>query len=118
MPPDEAGDSATFLSFFLPNEDTARRVFAELNQAGVDGCFYYYDNNWHYLRCWHHLKQMKCAARSPAQLSDHLPDYAGISLPKSDGIIARNISMQIKLGWTQSDLEERIAKIEAISKNL
>jgi hypothetical protein len=36
----------------------------------VDGCFYWYDNNWHYLRQWHHLKSMMAAARLPAQLFD------------------------------------------------
>ena len=111
--PDVSGDSATFLSFMLPDEASARKAAKALAENGVDGCFYYYDNNWHYLRNWHHLKQLQAAAKVPAQLLDYTPDYAAVALPQSDGIIARNISMQIKLGWSASDIEKRIAGMAA-----
>ena len=42
--PDEQGDSATFLSFSLPDESAARKSSQALAQAGVDGCFYWFDN--------------------------------------------------------------------------
>ncbi len=112
--PDEAGDSATFLSFLLPDETSARETSRKLSAAGVDGCFYWYDNNWHYLRRWGHLKQMTVAARMPAQLCDHLPDYSIIDLPASDRIMARTISMQIKLAWTREEIDTRIEKIESV----
>ncbi len=112
--PDPDGDSATFLSFMLPDAERARSAARALGQAGVDGCFYWYDNNWHYLRKWHHLKQMTAAARLPAQLCDHAQDYAEVRVPRSDAIISRTISMQIKLSWTPADVEERIAKIEQV----
>lgn len=112
--PDESGDSATFLSFSLPDEAAARNAARQLNAGGVDGCFYYYDNNWHYLRRWHHLKQLKAAARLPIELVADRPDYAAVSLPRSDAIIARNISMQIKLSWTQNELEERMDRMYRI----
>lgn len=112
--PDEAGDSATFLSFMLPDERLARRAAHDLNNAGVDGCFYYFDNNWHYLRQWHHLKQMQAAARLPLQTFEAPPDYSRVDLPRSDAIIARNISMQIKLGWSRGQLEERIGLIRKV----
>jgi 8-amino-3,8-dideoxy-alpha-D-manno-octulosonate transaminase len=114
--PDEQGDSATFLSFMLPDENLARKVARELNSAGADGCFYYYDNKWHYLRQWHHLKQMKVAAKLPAQLLPHCPDYGNLSLPRSDSIIGRNISMQIKLGWTKEQVVQRIETIKKVIK--
>ena len=110
--PDESGDSATFLSFMLPDEQTARQTARKLAEAGVDGCFYWYDNNWHYLRQWHHLKKMMVAAKLPAQLYDHCPDYGQIDLPQSDRIMGRTICMQIKLGWSATELQARIAKIE------
>ena len=113
---DADGDSATFLSFFLPDRDRARKVAAELGPAGVDGCFYWFDNNWHYLRQWDHLKKMMSAARLPVQLSDHLPDYENLVLPRSDDIVGRTISMQIKLSWTAADLEQRIAALKTIFK--
>ena len=110
--PDPDGDSATFLSFMLPDEERTRSAARALGEAGVDGCFYWYDNNWHYLRQWHHLKQMAAAARLPAQLCDHAQDYGDVRVPRSDAIMSRTISMQIKLSWTPADVEERIAKIE------
>ncbi len=112
--PDEAGDSATFLSFMLPNEAAARQTARDLNSAGVDGCFYWYDNNWHYMRKWHHLKQLQVAARLPVQLSDRCPDFSRVDLPRSDEIISRTISMQIKLAWSPAELELRISRMREI----
>ncbi|QTA80890.1 L-glutamine:2-deoxy-scyllo-inosose aminotransferase [Desulfonema limicola] len=112
--PDESGDSATFLSFFLDDESRTREAAKELAKAGVDGCFYWYDNNWHYIRQWHHLKQLKGAARLPLQLLDKYPDYSRINLADSDAVMGRTISMQIKLSWTWSDIEKRIKKLKGI----
>ena len=109
--PDENGDSATFLSFLLSSEDRTRQAALDLGRAGVDGCFYWYDNNWHYLRRWEHLKKMASAYRLPQTLSGHCPDYERVHLPQSDNIIKRLISIQIKLSWTEADLARRIEKI-------
>ncbi len=108
--PDENGDSATFLSFLLSSEDRARQAALDLGRAGVDGCFYWYDNNWHYLRRWEQLKKMASAFRLPQTLTGHCPDYDRVHLPQSDNIIKRLISMQIKLSWTEADLARRIEK--------
>ncbi|HEU4902863.1 MAG TPA: DegT/DnrJ/EryC1/StrS family aminotransferase, partial [Flavisolibacter sp.] len=51
--PDVEGDSCTFLSWFLPTEELTRGVVAELKAQGIlGGNFYWYDNNWHYIRKW------------------------------------------------------------------
>jgi len=112
--PDPAGDSATFLSFFLPDEKRARNVARDLGKAGVDGCFYWYDNNWHYIRQWHHLKKLEAAAKLPIEFMDNVPDYGAVNLPQSDRIIGQLISMQVKLSWTEEDLSQRKEKIEAV----
>jgi 8-amino-3,8-dideoxy-alpha-D-manno-octulosonate transaminase len=93
--PDEAGDTATFLTFFLPDEERARKAALALPEAGVDGCFYWFDNNWHYIRSWDHLKRFSSPARLPVQLLSGIPDYEDLSLAQSDGILCRAISMQI-----------------------
>ncbi|MGZ3916517.1 MAG: DegT/DnrJ/EryC1/StrS family aminotransferase, partial [Flavisolibacter sp.] len=55
--PDPQGDSCTFLSWFLPTEALAREVVSELKSKGLQaGHFYWFDNNWHYIRKWDHLK--------------------------------------------------------------
>lgn len=110
--PDPEGDSATFLSFFLPDERRAQALRQKLAANGVDGCFYWYDNNWHYMRHWHHLKEMKTAAKLPIQvLNPNNYNYSSIRLEQSDAIMKRTISMQIKLSWTDTDIQERIKKI-------
>ncbi len=106
--PDPKGDSATFLTFFLPDLDRARRSVRTLAAAGVDGCFHWYDNNWHYLRKWNHLRDMTSTARMAVQTLPNRPDYSTIHMPASDAVMQRAISMQIKLGWTQAQLEQRI----------
>ena len=112
--PDPRGDSATFLSFFLPDEDKARKTAAALAGGGVDGCFYWYDNNWHYLRRWDHLKKLKSAARLPLTLLDEVPDYSRLALPRSDAVMGRTISMLIKLSWTDDEVAQRGEKMAAI----
>ena len=114
--PDPEGDSATFLSFFLPNENRAKQVVADLGVCGVDGCFYWYDNNWHYVKKWDHLKKLKSAATLPISIMENCPDYNTISVPVSDDIMKRTVSMLIKLSWTEAQLKERIDSIVKVLK--
>jgi 8-amino-3,8-dideoxy-alpha-D-manno-octulosonate transaminase len=114
--PDPQGDTATFLSFLLPDENIARRLANELNQAGVDGCFYWYDNNWHYYRRWDHIRKLRTLAKLHIDTLAQHPDYQGMRLPQSDLIMGRTISMLIKLSWTESDIQQRAEKLQKISK--
>ncbi len=116
--PDPEGDSATFLSFFLPDESTARKASGLLAQEGVDGCFYWYDNNWHYIRQWEHLKNLSFASKPPIMLSDNCPDYSQVSLPRSDEIMGRNISMLIKLSWSEKEIDMRSQKMVRVLNSL
>ncbi|MGA8181623.1 MAG: DegT/DnrJ/EryC1/StrS family aminotransferase [Desulfobacterales bacterium] len=116
--PDPKGDSATFLSFFLPDESLARVASAALADAGVDACFYWYDNNWHYIRQWDHFKGLKSPAGLPITLVKDRPDYEKIRLPISNGIMKRTISMLIKLSWTADELSRRIEKITTVFRKI
>jgi 8-amino-3,8-dideoxy-alpha-D-manno-octulosonate transaminase len=116
MIPDEAGDSATFLSFFLADESQARTTAKAFAQAGVDGCFYWYDNNWHYLHNWEHFKKLKSPAPLAINLLKQHPNYQAAETPGSDNIMAKTISMLIKLSWTAEELDQRIEKIVAVLK--
>lgn len=109
--PDPDGDSATFLSVFAPDENTARAWTEALADAGVPGCFYWYDNNWHYPRRWEHLKEMRTPGLSPLKLLDPPPDFSVMDIERSDRIMSRTISMLVKLSWTDaelSDIQDRI----------
>ena len=112
--PDSEGDSATFLSFFLPDEESARNTVKDLSEAGGDGCFYWYDNNWHYLRRWDHLKQMRGAARLPVELIPNPPDYRNIRMDRSDAVMSRVVSMLIKLSWSDREIAERAERMRKV----
>ncbi len=112
--PDEAGDNAGFLSFMLPNEERAREINTKLASAGIGACFYWYDNNWHYVKNWPHIQKMKSSARLPIHLNENLPDYSNLQLPKSDAIMSRTISMLIGLSWTDEMMEERIQQLKQV----
>jgi len=111
--PDPAGDSATFLSFLLPTEDEARQSAKALAAAGVDGCFYWYDNNWHYHRKWDHIKTLVSPGRLPIDRFGYGTDLTKIALPQSDAIMSRTISMLIKLRWTPEQVRDRLARMKS-----
>ena len=98
----------------LPDETIAAEVSGELATAGVDGCFYWYRNNWHYIRQWDHIRRLKSAAPLPVTLFKTRPDYEDLNLVQSDGIMGRTISMLIKLSWTQDETAQRIDKMTAV----
>jgi 8-amino-3,8-dideoxy-alpha-D-manno-octulosonate transaminase len=93
-------------------------VAASLGNAGVDSCFYWYDNNWHYIRQWDHFKALKSPARLPITLTEALPEYEKMQFPRSDRIMGRNISMLIKLSWTKEELTQRIEKITGVFEKI
>lgn len=57
--PDPAGDSGSFVCWFLPSAEVTKEVVAAMKAQGIlPGNFYWYDNNWHYIRKWDHLKML------------------------------------------------------------
>jgi 8-amino-3,8-dideoxy-alpha-D-manno-octulosonate transaminase len=116
--PDKTGDSATFLSFFLPDRQSARMASKKLTESGIDGVFYWYENNWHYYRQWEHLKKMNTAAKLPVTLLENFPDYSCIDLPVSDRVMEKTLSMLIKLSWSQEELKNRTEAITKIIQSL
>jgi 8-amino-3,8-dideoxy-alpha-D-manno-octulosonate transaminase len=105
--PDESGDTATFLTYFMPTASAAIKTVQGLSEAGIGGCFYWFDNKWHYLRKWDHFKTLKAAAKLPVQLLDHLPDYEKIELPQSDEVLSRAVCMLIPLSLTPEAIQQR-----------
>ena len=112
--PDPAGDQASFLTFFLPDEARAREVIARLKEVGFGGSFYWYANNWHYVKNWPQILDLKGAAPLAVTLNAHVPDYRKLDFSVSDSIMARTISLAIPLGWTEADLRERVALLRKV----
>lgn len=112
--PDPSGDSHTFLSWFLPTEEIARGVVAELKQQGIlAGNFYWFDNNWHYFRKWDHLRQVKTLNNLNEAQKKALLSLDPAGFPASDKVMSRCISTAIGLLWTDEQIKEKGEKIVA-----
>lgn len=115
--PEGAEENYSFLSFFLPDEPVTRKVHKALGEAGVDGCFYWYDNNWHYIKKWEHLKQLESLGKMPQEIIEGMQDYDKSDFSASDAIIGRTVSVLIKLGWTEEQTRERAEKMVRVIKS-
>ncbi|MEM9143880.1 MAG: DegT/DnrJ/EryC1/StrS family aminotransferase [Bacteroidota bacterium] len=111
-------ESYAFLSFFLPDAKTAQAVHVQLGKAGLDGCFYWYDNNWHYYRQWEHLWKQKSLGKLALEVRDSLPSYGSKDFSNSDHWIGRNISCLIKLGWTEEEVHKRAREMVKVIREL
>ncbi|MFT5217201.1 MAG: 8-amino-3,8-dideoxy-alpha-D-manno-octulosonate transaminase [Glaciecola sp.] len=113
--PEGGEENYGFLSFFLPDLETTRNTSKAFKENGIDVCFHYYDNNWHYVRKWDHLKDLKSLFPISAELKNGLNYLQTKEFPESDHFIGRNISCLIKLSWTEDEVRERARKmVEAI----
>ncbi|MEW4925189.1 DegT/DnrJ/EryC1/StrS family aminotransferase [Algibacter sp. 2305UL17-15] len=109
--PEGGVESCAFLNFFLPDIETSRKVIEAFKEDGVDVCWNYYDNNWHYIRKWDHLKDLKSLFPISTEVKKGLAYLKNAEFPKSDHYIERNISCLIKLSWTENEVKERASKM-------
>lgn len=116
--PEGGVESAAFLNFFLPSLEMATRVSAAFKEAGIDACFHYYNNNWHYIRKWDHLKDLKSLYPIAKEVKEGLAYLKSASFEQSDYYISRNISCLIKLSWTEEQVRDRAHKMANIIKSV
>ncbi|MEM7485976.1 MAG: DegT/DnrJ/EryC1/StrS family aminotransferase [Bacteroidota bacterium] len=109
--PEGGVENYSFLNFFLPTEEITRKVHKALGENGVDACFYWYDNNWHYYRKWEHLLEQKSLGKLPKDIQQGLPEHKARGFSKSDHWIGRTISCLVKLSWTEAEVQQRAVKM-------
>ena len=109
--PEGGEESYAFLNFYLPDLESARNVSKAFKENGIDVCFHYYDNNWHYIRKWDHLKNLKSLFPISKEVKAGLEYLQTKTFKQSDSYIARNISCLIKLSWTEAEVKERAEKM-------
>ncbi|HMC96405.1 MAG TPA: DegT/DnrJ/EryC1/StrS family aminotransferase [Flavobacteriales bacterium] len=109
---DEHGDSATFFHLLLPDEAMARSVHKAMGEAGVGGA-YWYDNMYHYIKQWDHLKNLRMPYRMVAHELGLPQDLKTLKFPKSDAVISRLVSFNIRVTWTEAELNTFLDKVEA-----
>ncbi|WP_271766779.1 DegT/DnrJ/EryC1/StrS family aminotransferase [Aquimarina algiphila] len=116
--PETGVESYAFLNIFLPTEDHARKAHKALGEHGVDACFYWFDNNWHYYKKWEHLLEQKSLSKLSQEVQSGLQKN-NKSFDTSDAWMGRTISCLIKLNWTEAEVTERASKmVEAIQSVL
>ncbi len=116
--PEGGEESYAFLNYFLPDEAIAKKVHKSLGEDGVDACFYWYDNNWHYYRRWEHLMNLRSLGKLPQAISTQIPDYSKSDFSKSDHWVGRNISCLIKLGWSEAEVNQRAQKMADVIRTV
>lgn len=117
--PEGGEESYAFLNFFLPNLEIARKVSTAFKENGIDVCWNYFDNNWHYVRKWHHLKDAKSLYPLSSEIKEALAELKTKNFEQSDHYIGRNISCLIKLSWTEDEVIGRASKmVELIESRL
>lgn len=112
--PDPAGDTGSFLSFFLPDANVAKAAAQALAEAGLGGNPYWYDNNWHYIRKWEHLKNASLLNRLPEEYRQAILHQSNQAFAASDVWMSRCISSAIQLTWSEEEARargERMAQI-------
>ncbi|MFH6604053.1 DegT/DnrJ/EryC1/StrS family aminotransferase [Maribacter algicola] len=112
--PEGGEENYSFLSFFLPTKALAKKTHKELASAGIDGCFYWFDNNWHYYRKWEHLTERKSLGKLSKEVLAGLQDFSTTDFSASDHWVGRNISCLVKLSWTEEEVAGRAAKMKKI----
>ena len=115
--PDPAGDSYSFLTWFLPTQEQTEKAIEAMKAAGIlAGNFYWYVNNWHYIRKWDHLKTAKSLYALNADQQKAITALQHNAFEKSDFIMARCVSTAISLIWTEEQVHEKGAKVLEVLK--
>jgi 8-amino-3,8-dideoxy-alpha-D-manno-octulosonate transaminase len=113
--PDPEGDTATFVTFFLPTAQKARAFNKAMTEAGA-GAIYWYENSWHYYAQWEHLLEGRSLMRTGYPFKEESGQvrrtYAKDALPKTAEIVSRTLSIAVNI-----HMEQQIPKIiSAIEK--
>jgi 8-amino-3,8-dideoxy-alpha-D-manno-octulosonate transaminase len=117
--PDPAGDSCSFLSWFLPTEAITRAAVNEMKAQGIlAGSFYWFDNNWHYIRKWDHLKHSITLNGLHPDIKAAVMKHATDDFSESDAVMGRCISTAISLLWTEEQIAAKGAQMVAAIKKV
>jgi len=111
---DTDGDSATFLTFMLPDKERTTAVNQVLRDQGV-GAVRWSENGWHYYPNWEHLLEGKTYCHGGWPFSAHGKRrvvYDPKGLPASAALIERALTFQVPILLA----EEQKIKIAAALK--
>jgi 8-amino-3,8-dideoxy-alpha-D-manno-octulosonate transaminase len=113
---DQGGDSATFVSWFLPDAGHAEAMNAILAKHNV-GAVPWGKNTWHAYPHWEHLHAGATLNKGgwPFKRAEGDLSYAAADLPQTRELLSRCLSWQIMLNWNTEELERRTEAINAVA---
>ena len=115
--PDPSGDSGSFLSWFLPSQAQTEKAIEALKAAGIfAGNFYWFANNWHYIKKWDHLKNVQSLYALNDVQQNALKKLQTIEFKASDSIMSRCVSTAISLVWTEEQVHAKGAQFLKVLK--
>ena len=113
--PDPEGDSGSFLTWFLPTQALTEKAIAAFKEAGIfAGNFYWFANNWHYIRKWDHLKNATSLYPLSMEQQSALIALQHTDFSASDAVMSKCISSAISLVWTEEQVHEKGAAFLAV----
>jgi 8-amino-3,8-dideoxy-alpha-D-manno-octulosonate transaminase len=117
--PDEEGDSCTFLSWFLPTAEITKEVVTAMRTQGIiGGHFYWFDNNWHYISKWDHLKNSVTLNKLHPDLKAAVIHHANKDFSASDAVMSRCVSTLISLLWTDEQIQQKGQQMVTVIKRV
>jgi len=110
---DEAGDSATFFAFMLPDKEQAAKVNQVLrdNKAGAIN---FGENSWHFYPSWEHLLGGKTLAHNGWPFDAHGKRrfiYDPEALPASCELMSRTLVYQVPVNLSDTQRETMLAAL-------
>ena len=87
-------------------------------QGILAGNFYWFDNNWHYIRKWDHLKNAVTLKRPTSRSKSSSNTSCTKDFAASDAIMSRCVSTAIGLLWTDEQLKTKGEQMVAVIKKV
>lgn len=117
--PEGGDDSCSFISWFLPTAELMQAFVAEMKAQNIlAGNFYWYANNWHYIKQWQHLQQATTLNNISTEQKTALNNLTTQDFSASDAIMSRCISTAISLVWTDEQIKDKGEKMVAAIKKV
>jgi len=111
---DEAGDSATFFAFMLPDKEHAARVNQVLRDNGA-GAINFAENSWHFYPAWEHLIGGKTLCRNGWPFDAHGKRrfiYDPEALPASAELMSRTLVYPVPVQLSDEQRDTTLAALE------
>jgi 8-amino-3,8-dideoxy-alpha-D-manno-octulosonate transaminase len=111
---DPKGDNAGFLSLIFPNKTSTQQALELIEKHGIEGCFYWFNHQWHYLQSWEHLFELKSLNRLPQATYEKWKKESQRDFSVSNNIMERSLSLLIKQNWSNQKVKTLAQTLKSI----